>query len=147
MPKPIRRSAARCGATCNRSSSPRCLTSGSGISTVSLRARRSSTATSRCHGRSSGTRGCRSEGRHRLQTHGMTRYLASRFAGMVIVMLLVATLVFFITRLAPGDPAAVILGEQANAHDYPKDRAPYRLLQAPAPAIGRFHGEAVHCLL
>ena len=32
----------------------------------------------------------------------MTRYLASRFAGMVIVMLLVATLVFFITRLAPG---------------------------------------------
>jgi ABC-type dipeptide/oligopeptide/nickel transport system permease component len=40
----------------------------------------------------------------------MTRYLASRFAGMVIVMLLVATLVFFITRLAPGDPAAVMLG-------------------------------------
>ena len=33
----------------------------------------------------------------------MTRYLASRFAGMVIVMLLVATIVFFITRLAPGD--------------------------------------------
>ena len=47
----------------------------------------------------------------------MTRYLASRFAGMVIVMLLVATLVFFITRLAPGDPAAVMLGDQATAAD------------------------------
>ena len=47
----------------------------------------------------------------------MTRYLASRFAGMAAVMLLVATLVFFITRLAPGDPAAVMLGEQATAAD------------------------------
>ena len=47
----------------------------------------------------------------------MTRYLASRFAGMAVVMLLVATLVFFLTRLAPGDPAAVMLGEQATAED------------------------------
>ena len=50
----------------------------------------------------------------------MTRYLASRFAGMVIVMLLVATIVFFITRLAPGDPAAVMLGDQATAADIAK---------------------------
>src|SRR2546430_2535844 len=59
--------------------------------------------------------------------HGMTRYLASRFAGMVIVMLLVATLVFFITRLAPGDPAAVMLGDQATAADIAKLRASYGL--------------------
>src|SRR5256885_9355648 len=57
----------------------------------------------------------------------MTRYLASRFAGMVIVMLLVATLVFFITRLAPGDPAAVMLGDQATAADIAKLRTSYGL--------------------
>src|SRR5437764_6796275 len=61
------------------------------------------------------------------QKHGMTRYLASRFAGMVIVMLLVATLVFFITRLAPGDPAAVMLGDQATAADIAKLRTSYGL--------------------
>ena len=57
----------------------------------------------------------------------MTRYLASRFAGMAVVMLLVATLVFFITRLAPGDPAAVMLGEQATAADIAELRASYGL--------------------
>ena len=57
----------------------------------------------------------------------MTRYFASRFAGMVVVMLLVATLVFFITRLAPGDPAAVMLGEQATAADIAQLRATYGL--------------------
>jgi peptide/nickel transport system permease protein len=57
----------------------------------------------------------------------MTRYLASRFAGMAVVMLLVATLVFVITRLAPGDPAAVMLGEQATAADIAQLRASYGL--------------------
>jgi len=42
-------------------------------------------------------------------------------------MLLVATLVFFITRLAPGDPAAVMLGEQATAADIAQLRAAYGL--------------------
>ena len=41
------------------------------------------------------------ERHRRVRCHMEQRYLASRFAGMVIVMLLVATLVFFITRLAP----------------------------------------------
>ena len=57
----------------------------------------------------------------------MTRYLASRFAGMVIVMAIVATIVFFITRLAPGDPAAIMLGDQATASDIAKLRAAYGL--------------------
>jgi len=57
----------------------------------------------------------------------MTCYLASRFAGMAAVMLLVATLVFFITRLAPGDPAAVMLGEQASAADIAQLRTSYGL--------------------
>ena len=51
---------------------------------------------------------------------------------MVAVMLIVATLVFFITRLAPGDPASVMLGEQATASDIAKLRATYGLDQ-PLP--------------
>jgi len=62
----------------------------------------------------------------------MIRYLASRFAGMAVVMLIVAILVFVITRLAPGDPAAVMLGEQATAADIAKLRATYGLDQ-PLP--------------
>ena len=58
---------------------------------------------------------------------GMARYLVSRLAGMMVVMLLVATLVFIITRLAPGDPAAVMLGEQATAADIAQLRASYGL--------------------
>lgn len=58
---------------------------------------------------------------------GMARYLGSRLAGMVIVMLIVAVLVFLITRLAPGDPAAVMLGEQATAADIAQLRASYGL--------------------
>src|SRR6202171_6062530 len=74
----------------------------------------------------------------------MTRYLASRFAGMVIVMLLVATLVFLITRLAPGDPAAVMLGDQATAADIAKLRTSYGL-EKPLPLqFGYWLGELVH---
>jgi peptide/nickel transport system permease protein len=57
----------------------------------------------------------------------MIRYLASRLAGMVVVMLVVATLVFFVTRLAPGDPAAVMLGEQATGADIAQLRTTYGL--------------------
>jgi peptide/nickel transport system permease protein len=67
-----------------------------------------------------------------VRNSGMTRYLASRLAGMAVVLLIVATLVFFITRLAPGDPAAVMLGEQASAADIAKLRASYGLDQ-PLP--------------
>lgn len=46
---------------------------------------------------------------------------------MLMVMLIVAILVFFITRLAPGDPAAIMLGEQATMADIAKLRAQYGL--------------------
>ena len=62
-----------------------------------------------------------------MHTQGITRYLASRVAGMLIVMAIVATIVFFITRLAPGDPAAIMLGDQATAADIAKLRASYGL--------------------
>src|SRR6266478_6323828 len=74
----------------------------------------------------------------------MTRYLASRFAGMVIVMLLVATLVFLITRLAPGDPAAVMLGDQATAADIAKLRTSYGLDKPLPLQFAYWLGELVH---
>src|SRR6266568_2086570 len=74
----------------------------------------------------------------------MTRYLASRFAGMLIVMLLVATLVFFITRLAPGDPAAVMLGDQATAADIAKLRTSYGLDKPLPLQFAYWLGELVH---
>jgi peptide/nickel transport system permease protein len=53
----------------------------------------------------------------------MTRYLLHRFAGMVVVMFLVATIVFVIAHVIPGDPAAVMLGPSATAADIAALRA------------------------
>ena len=44
----------------------------------------------------------------------MTRYLARRLAYLVIQVLLVATAVFLLLRLVPGDPARAIVGETAT---------------------------------
>jgi peptide/nickel transport system permease protein len=74
----------------------------------------------------------------------MIRYLASRLAGMVVVMLIVATLVFFITRLAPGDPASVMLGEQASAADIARLRASYGLDQPLPVQFGYWLKELAH---
>jgi peptide/nickel transport system permease protein len=45
------------------------------------------------------------------------RAAAPRLAGTLVVMLLVASIVFVIVRVAPGDPAAVMLGPDATAGD------------------------------
>ena len=47
----------------------------------------------------------------------MIQYLLRRMAGMVVVMFLVATIVFVIAHVIPGDPAAVMLGSSATAED------------------------------
>lgn len=57
----------------------------------------------------------------------MLAYLARRLFGLVIVLLLVAGLVFFLTRLAPGDPAAIMLGDQASPADIAALRITYGL--------------------
>src|SRR4051794_38591362 len=62
-------------------------------------------------------------------TDTMLRYLLRRLGGMLLVMFIVATLVFFLTRLAPGDPAALMLGDQANAADIAQLRQTYGLDQ------------------
>jgi peptide/nickel transport system permease protein len=45
----------------------------------------------------------------------MLGYILRRLAATVPVMLLVAVLVFLMLRLTPGDPAAIIAGDNANA--------------------------------
>lgn len=41
--------------------------------------------------------------------------LAKRIGGMIVVMLLLVTVTFVIVRLTPGDPAAVMLGDEATS--------------------------------
>ena len=57
----------------------------------------------------------------------MKRFLLHRLGGMAVVLLLVATLVFAITRLIPGDPAAVLLGSAATPEDAARLRAQFGL--------------------
>ena len=53
--------------------------------------------------------------------------LARRLGGLLVVLFLVATMVFFLTRLAPGDPAAIMLGDQATPEDVARLRATFGL--------------------
>jgi peptide/nickel transport system permease protein len=77
----------------------------------------------------------------------MTRYLLRRFAGMIVVMFLVATIVFVIAHVIPGDPAAVMLGPAATAADVEALRE--RLgLDAPLPVqYVQFMDSVVHLRL
>ena len=45
----------------------------------------------------------------------MTAYILRRLLATIPVMVVVAIFVFFLLRLAPGDPAAIIAGEDATA--------------------------------
>lgn len=47
----------------------------------------------------------------------MYRYILKRLGGGLIVMFVVATMVFVIVRVIPGDPAAIMLGPDATAAD------------------------------
>ncbi|MEM5435863.1 ABC transporter permease [Paraburkholderia diazotrophica] len=47
----------------------------------------------------------------------MATYIAKRLFGMIVVMFIVLTTVFIIVRLAPGDPAALMLGPDATMAD------------------------------
>src|SRR5262249_39935081 len=50
-------------------------------------------------------------------TDGLRLYIAKRLLGMVVVAFLVLTIAFVILRLAPGDPAALMLGPDASPAD------------------------------
>lgn len=47
----------------------------------------------------------------------MSRYIFKRILGMIVVIFLVLTIAFIIVRLAPGDPAALLLGPDATPED------------------------------
>jgi peptide/nickel transport system permease protein len=55
------------------------------------------------------------------------RYLASRLAGMLAVLAIVAVIVFVLTRAASGDPISVLLGDQATAEDIARVSKDYGL--------------------
>ncbi|MEP7303769.1 MAG: ABC transporter permease [Caldimonas sp.] len=57
----------------------------------------------------------------------MARHLLTRLGGMLVVMAIVAVLVFVLTRAAPGDPIAVLLGDQATADDIARVQKVYGL--------------------
>lgn len=57
----------------------------------------------------------------------MKRFLLRRIGSTLVVLLLVATLVFIITRVIPGDPAAVLLGSAATPEDAARLRTQFGL--------------------
>jgi peptide/nickel transport system permease protein len=65
----------------------------------------------------------------------MLRFLAQRFLAIIPVLLVVAVVVFLILRLTPGDPAAVIAGNNATNEDIERIRAQLGLNQ---PIISQF---------
>jgi peptide/nickel transport system permease protein len=65
----------------------------------------------------------------------MLRFLAQRFLAIIPVLLVVAVVVFLILRLTPGDPAAVIAGNNATNEDIERIRAQLGLNQ---PVISQF---------
>lgn len=59
----------------------------------------------------------------------MLRFILARLGGTLAVLVLVAVMVFALTRLASGDPIALLLGDQATAEDIAQARVQYGLDQ------------------
>jgi len=74
----------------------------------------------------------------------LTRHLLSRLGGMLVVMAIVAVLVFILTRAAPGDPIAVLLGDQATAEDIARVQKVYGLDQPLPVQFGLWLRELAH---
>ncbi len=55
------------------------------------------------------------------------RFLLKRVAGALVVLTIVAVLVFMLTRMAAGDPMALLLGDQASTADVAQARSQYGL--------------------
>ena len=65
----------------------------------------------------------------------IVRALLRRLMGMIVVLAIVATVVFIIVRVTPGDPAAVMLGSEATPEDVAQLR---RQLGLDAPLIVQY---------
>lgn len=71
----------------------------------------------------------------RMSWANLGRTLLGRLGGMLAVLSLVSVLVFLLTRLAAGDPIAVLLGDQASLEDIAQARQRYGLDQ---PLVSQF---------
>lgn len=71
----------------------------------------------------------------------MGRYILQRVLGMLAVMFVVVTIVFIIVRIAPGDPAAVMLGPEATPQDVVALRARLGLDQPLVVQYALFVGQ------
>ena len=69
----------------------------------------------------------------------MLAYIARRLLAMIPVMAVVAVLVFFMLRLTPGDPAAIIAGAAATSQDIVDIRQKLGLERLPI-VQGRLQG-------
>ncbi|HWR29758.1 MAG TPA: ABC transporter permease [Negativicutes bacterium] len=76
----------------------------------------------------------------------MLRFIVHRFFGFISIMFIVSIVIFSITRMIPGDPAAVLLGPQATLADIEAMRErlglnqPY-LVQYASFLTGLLHGD------
>lgn len=68
----------------------------------------------------------------------------ARFVSAVAVVVIVATVVFFAFRLLPGDPAALVLGDQASEADRALLRARLHLDEPLTSQYLRFLGSLAH---
>ena len=73
----------------------------------------------------------------------MYRYLASRLAGLLAVLVIVAVLVFALTRAASGDPISVLLGDQATAEDVVRVQKEYGLDKPLPVQFGLWAGQVL----
>ncbi len=74
----------------------------------------------------------------------MLRYLLARLGGVLAVMAIVAVFVFVLTRAAPGDPIAVLLGDQATAEDIARVQKVYGLDRPLPVQFGLWLRELAH---
>jgi peptide/nickel transport system permease protein len=74
----------------------------------------------------------------------MAGYILRRIAATVPVMLIVAVLVFLMLRLTPGDPAAVIAGDNANAEQIAAIRTRLGLDQPIVVQFFIWFGQIMH---
>ena len=73
----------------------------------------------------------------------MKGYVLQRVLGMLAVMFVVVTIVFIIVRIAPGDPAGVMLGPDATAADVAALRVRLGLDRSIPVQYGIFFGQLV----
>ena len=71
----------------------------------------------------------------------MLSFLLRRIASTVPVLVIVALIVFLMLRLAPGDPAAQIVGDSASSADIERVRAQLGLTQSLPVQFVKWSGE------